>query len=76
VALMHANAIPAMPVRDMADMAQEPHLEAGGFFMRREHPTEGTLVEMREPSRFSAWDAPDPAPAPLLGEHDRDYREG
>ncbi|HBM72577.1 MAG TPA: carnitine dehydratase, partial [Erythrobacter sp.] len=34
VALMHANAIPAMPVRDMADMAQEPHLEAGGFFMR------------------------------------------
>lgn len=76
VALMHANAIPAMPVRDMADMAQEPHLEASGFFMRREHPTEGTLVEMREPSRFSAWDAPDPAPAPLLGEHDRDYREG
>jgi len=76
VALMHANAIPAMPVRDMADMAQEPHLEASGFFMRREHPTEGTLVEMREPSRFSAWDAPDPAPAPLLGEHDRDYRKG
>ena len=76
VALMHANAIPAMPVRDMADMAQEPHLEASGFFMRREHPTEGTLVEMREPSRFSAWDAPDPSPAPLLGEHDRDYREG
>ena len=76
VALMHANAIPAMPVRDMADMAQEPHLEASGFIMRREHPTEGTLVEMREPSRFSAWDAPDPAPAPLLGEHDRDYREG
>ena len=75
VALMHANAIPAMPVRDMADMAQEPHLEASGFFMRREHPTEGALVEMREPSRFSAWDAPDPSPAPLLGEHDSDYRK-
>jgi crotonobetainyl-CoA:carnitine CoA-transferase CaiB-like acyl-CoA transferase len=74
VALMHATAIPAMPVRDMADMAQEPHLEASGFFMRREHPTEGALVEMREPSRFSAWEAPDPAPAPLLGEHDRTYR--
>ena len=66
---------PAMPVRDMADMAQEPHLEAAGFFMRREHPSEGALVEMREPSRFSGWDAPDPSPAPLLGEHDSDYRK-
>ncbi|UYH54643.1 CoA transferase [Qipengyuania sp. SS22] len=76
VALMHSHAIPAMPVRDMADMADEPHLEASGFFMRREHPSEGALVEMREPSRFSAWNAPDPSPAPLLGEHDRDYRKG
>ena len=74
VTLMHENAIPALPVRDMADMAQEPHLNASGFFRRSEHPSEGTLVEMREPSRFSAWDAPDPAPVPRLGEHDGDYR--
>lgn len=75
VELMHANAMPAMPVRDMADMAQEPHLNASGFFLRRDHPSEGPLVEMREPSRFSDWAAPDPAPAPLLGQHDDDYRE-
>ncbi|MEC7421868.1 MAG: CoA transferase [Pseudomonadota bacterium] len=74
VELMHANAIPAMPVRDMADMASEPHLHASGFFLRREHPSEGAMVEMREPSRFSGWDAPDPAPAPRLGEHDSTYR--
>ncbi|QYJ07416.1 CaiB/BaiF CoA transferase family protein [Qipengyuania flava] len=75
LALMHANSIPAMPVRDMADMAQEPHLNASGFFLRREHPSEGGVVEMREPSSFSAWDAPDPSPAPRLGEHDHLYRK-
>lgn len=76
VALMHANSIPAMPVRDMAEMAGEPHLNASGFFLRREHPSEGGVVEMREPSRFSAWAQADPLPAPLLGEHDTDYRKG
>ena len=75
VALMHAHSIPAMPVRDMADMAQEPHLNASGFFMRRDHPSEGPLVEMREPSRFSGWQAPDPDHAPRLGEHTDEFRK-
>ena len=75
VALMHANSIPAMPVRDMADIAEEPHLNASGFFLRREHPSEGQVVEMREPSRFSAWDAPEPGHAPLLGENTGEFRK-
>lgn len=71
VALMHANDMPAMAVRDMADMASEPHLTANGFLTRREHPSEGAHWEMREPSRFSSWEQAEPTPAPLLGEHNR-----
>ncbi len=69
VEAFHAVQIPAMPVRDLNDMKDDPHLKATGFFRRREHPTEGTYFEMRPPVRFGA--APDIAiePAPLLGEH-------
>jgi crotonobetainyl-CoA:carnitine CoA-transferase CaiB-like acyl-CoA transferase len=58
-----------MPAIDLNDVVDDPHLAAVGFFERTEHPSEGPLHQMREPSRFSGWQ---PAPldhAPLLGEH-------
>ena len=73
VRLMHSHSIPAMAVRDIAEMTDDPHLNAVGFFFRREDWSEGTTVEMREPSRFSEWEPERPDPAPLLGEHDNKY---
>jgi crotonobetainyl-CoA:carnitine CoA-transferase CaiB-like acyl-CoA transferase len=69
IAIMRAANTPAMPVRDMADVPADPHLLASGMIQRSEHPSEGTLLQLREPSRFSAWEQPEPTPAPLLGEH-------
>lgn len=66
--LREAN-IPVMPVRDMADMASEPHLHASGLMTRSQHPSEGEVIELREPSRFSDWQQPDLKPAPQIGEH-------
>lgn len=69
IAIMRAANMPAMPVRDMAEVPSDPHLVASGMIRRSEHPSEGSLLQLREPSRFSAWEQPQPTPAPLLGEH-------
>ncbi len=71
--LFHGASIPAMPVRDIGDILEDPHLTATEFFQRREHPSEGTVLEMKEPVRFSAH-APSPLPlAPVLGQHTAKY---
>ncbi|MBX7495270.1 CoA transferase [Qipengyuania sp. 6B39] len=69
VAKCHAEQIPAQAVRDMGDILEDPHLAATGFFRRREHPTEGTYVEMRPPFTFGDYDPPELAPTPHVGEH-------
>jgi crotonobetainyl-CoA:carnitine CoA-transferase CaiB-like acyl-CoA transferase len=66
---------PAMPVRDLEDIFEDPHLHATGFFKTRDHPTEGQFREMQPPIRYSA--APDRVLgfAPSLGEHNEEIRE-
>jgi crotonobetainyl-CoA:carnitine CoA-transferase CaiB-like acyl-CoA transferase len=61
--------IPAMPVRAPAEILDDPHLRATGFFQAYDHPSEGACIAMRPPIRYSA--RPDPAlrPAPQIGEH-------
>ncbi len=68
LSIMRAAQMPAMPVRDMQDMTADPHLDAVGFFQRSEHPTEGTVLNLREPTRFSEWSPASPRPAPNLGD--------
>ena len=66
--------IPAMPVRELADIVNDPHLRETGFFRHWEHPSEGAYLEMQPPVRFGA--APDlpRRPAPRLGEHDDEFK--
>lgn len=54
VARCHAAQIPAQPVRDLNDVAADPHLVATGFFRRREHPVEGAYLEQAAPVKFGA----------------------
>lgn len=61
--------IPAMPVRDIQDILNDPHLKSTGFFKRRTHPTEGSYFEMQPPIRFGAMPSLILRPAPLVGEH-------
>ncbi len=67
--ILNAASIPAMPVRDISEILNEPHLRDTGFFARREHPSEGACVELRSPIRFSKWNLELPSPAPTLGQH-------
>ena len=64
--LFAANDIPAMAARDLEDVKDDPHLNATGFFRRREHPDAGGFREMRPPVRFGAAPRPEPGPAPRL----------
>jgi crotonobetainyl-CoA:carnitine CoA-transferase CaiB-like acyl-CoA transferase len=69
VTLLNAARVPAMAVRDMADILEDPHLKQTGFFQHQRHPTEGDIISMRPPVRFGARPAREIRPAPLLGEH-------
>ncbi|MEQ1548443.1 MAG: CoA transferase [Chakrabartia sp.] len=60
---------PAMPVRDLADILEDPHFIETNFFRSREHPSEGRFHEMRPPIRFSADPERTLGFSPLIGEH-------
>jgi crotonobetainyl-CoA:carnitine CoA-transferase CaiB-like acyl-CoA transferase len=59
--------IPAMPVRDLADLVTDPHLVEVGLFQHRTHPTEGEYLHMKAPVHFSAGSC-ETGPAPTIGQ--------
>jgi crotonobetainyl-CoA:carnitine CoA-transferase CaiB-like acyl-CoA transferase len=65
-----ARGIPAAPVRSAAQLAQNPHLLARGFFETVAHPVVGThlhpTLPMRLPAERARWF---PRAAPTLGQH-------
>jgi crotonobetainyl-CoA:carnitine CoA-transferase CaiB-like acyl-CoA transferase len=71
---LRAVGVPCMQVRDLSDMQNDPHLKAVGFFNAREHPTEGTVNDMVEPCKFSAWTPSKANPAPSLDQDGKDIR--
>lgn len=75
VEILNAARIPCMPVREIAEIFDDPHLKATGFFKRRDHPTEGGFFEMQPPVRFSARRDAELGYAPLLDEHGDEIRD-
>ena len=63
------NSIPAMPAHRVEEVMSDPHLVATGFFRERQHPTEGTYIEMQPPLRFSGSAPRDLRMAPQICEH-------
>lgn len=74
VSLFTKARIPCMPVRDMGDILEDPHLQETGFFSREIHPSEGAYVRMRSPVSYGAWPSREPCPAPLPGEQGEEIR--
>lgn len=64
--------IPATPIYSLDDLMEHPHLKAVGLFQKTEHPTEGTIREIRSPMKFSATPVTLRRHAPSLGEHTRE----
>jgi crotonobetainyl-CoA:carnitine CoA-transferase CaiB-like acyl-CoA transferase len=74
LALCEKARLPAMAVRDLADVIHDPHLLQTGFIERREHPTEGGYFHMNPPVKFSSPVA-DHAPAQILGAQTEEVRQ-
>lgn len=67
--------IPCMPVRDIADILDDPHLSTTGFFRIRKHPSEGDWHEMSCPIRYGAFEQQNSRPPPTLGEQGKEIRD-
>ena len=65
--LFAEHQIPAMPVRDLADLVTDPHLVEVGLFQQRTHPTEGEYLHLQSPVHFSVGSC-DTRPAPTIGQ--------
>ena len=61
--------IAATRIYGLDDLFEHPHLKAVGLFQRVQHPSEGSIVEVRPATRFSISPAGINRSAPNLGEH-------
>lgn len=63
--------VPAGPILDYGQVAQDPHALARGMIRELEHPVEGTVKTLGNPIHLSETPPRMERPAPLLGEHTR-----
>ena len=61
--------VPAMPMMQLPDLLNDPHLCATGGWVDVPHPSEGLLRQLRPPVRMSGTPISIRRPAPTLGEH-------
>ncbi len=69
-----AARIPCMPVRDVADILDDPHLADTDFFIQHDHPSEGSWNAMAHPTKYSGFDIATHRPPPTIGEHSDEIR--
>jgi len=70
--LLEEADIPFSPMHDLESIVDDPHLVATDFFQPEDHPSEGRLKRMREPSEWSKTQPEATRHAPRLGEHSRE----
>ncbi|WP_442114176.1 CaiB/BaiF CoA transferase family protein [Pseudomonas sp. NUPR-001] len=71
-AVLEQADIPVMPLHTVESLLQDPHLQAVGFFEHIEHPSEGQVLSMAVPSRWSVSQPQPGRAAPRLGEHSQE----
>jgi crotonobetainyl-CoA:carnitine CoA-transferase CaiB-like acyl-CoA transferase len=71
VRLLQDAGVPSGVVQNAKDLANDPHLNARGFFVNMEHPLLGDTVSDRSPIMFTGEFKKKWKSAPLLGEDNR-----
>ncbi len=66
---LEAADVPCAKAMALADLPGHPQIEANGTFQTTEHPVAGSLIEPRNPPRFSGTPSGIGGPSPVLGEH-------
>ena len=72
VAALRAHRIPVSPVRDVAEVMNDPHMHARGMLKRMHHPDLGEIVLPVSPLHLSAYEMPPLEFFPELGAHNRE----
>jgi len=70
--LLEQNDIPCIRPNTLESLLDDPHLADVEFFGFAEHPSEGRIRTMREPSTWSETAPPTGRFAPRLGQHTRE----
>jgi crotonobetainyl-CoA:carnitine CoA-transferase CaiB-like acyl-CoA transferase len=70
--LLQENDIPCMVPHTLESLMEDPHLADAAFFKWEDHPSEGRIRTMREPSTWSETKPPTGTFAPRLGQHTRE----
>jgi crotonobetainyl-CoA:carnitine CoA-transferase CaiB-like acyl-CoA transferase len=70
--LLQRNDIPCMRPHTLETLLEDPHLADADFFSWEDHPSEGRIRTMREPSTWSETKPPTGRFAPRLGQHTRE----
>jgi crotonobetainyl-CoA:carnitine CoA-transferase CaiB-like acyl-CoA transferase len=70
--LLQKNDIPCIRPHTLESLMEDPHLADAGFFQWLDHPSEGRIRTMREPSTWSETRPPTGRFAPRLGQHTRE----
>ena len=73
--LLQQNDIPCIRPHTLESLLDDPHLADVGFFGFAEHPSEGRIRTMRDPSTWSETAPPTGGFAPRLGQHTREILE-
>ncbi|MEH2513909.1 crotonobetainyl-CoA:carnitine CoA-transferase CaiB-like acyl-CoA transferase [Nitrobacteraceae bacterium AZCC 1564] len=71
MALLLPLDVPCSPVNSIEDLLQDEHLHAVGLFKTVAHPTEGSILSVQTPLRFSATPCTADAFAPSLSDKAR-----
>jgi crotonobetainyl-CoA:carnitine CoA-transferase CaiB-like acyl-CoA transferase len=72
LAALEAVDIPVQRMNSLADIVNDPHLAAIGYFREVEHPSEGRIKSMATPSEWSDSQPEYRRHAPRLGEQTRE----
>jgi crotonobetainyl-CoA:carnitine CoA-transferase CaiB-like acyl-CoA transferase len=70
--LLQRNDIPSIRPHTLDSLREDPHLADVEFFRFEDHPSEGRIRTMREPSTWSETTPPTARFAPQLGQHTRE----
>jgi crotonobetainyl-CoA:carnitine CoA-transferase CaiB-like acyl-CoA transferase len=71
-----AARVPAAPVRDLAEVMEDPHMHERGALQRVDHRELGPVVLPHSPLRFADAEPLEIQSSPLAGEHNREIYGG
>ena len=72
IAALDAAGVPCGPINSVADVFEDPQVQARGMLRRVPHPSGVEVPQVASPLRFGGQAPVDRDPPPLLGQHSED----